>query len=149
MATARDILQATITEWLKFAAERDKMRQISNDVAMVTKTIIKDHLAFFKSKQIDVACEDSGDLKVLGAAISVEPFVEETFPTVKASVVLKCGGATRSIIINSNTTISAGGPPFMFDQLKKAVPETFINNAAEFVRDAFLNIARTGGNAPK
>ena len=146
---AREILQATITEWMKFAAERDKMRKIANDVAMVTRTIIKDHLTFFKTKQIDVECENSEDLKVLGTKISVDPIVEETFPTVKASVALKCGGASRFIIINVNATISAGGPPFMFEELKKGVPETFINNAAEFVRDAFLNVARTGGVTTK
>ena len=142
---ARDILLSTITEWSKFATERDKMRKIANDVAMVTRTIIKDDLAVFKSKQIDVECENSEDLKVLGVKISVDPVVEETFPTVKASVALKCGGASRYILINANTSISAGGPPFMFEELKRGVPETFLTNAAEFVRDAFLNVARTGG----
>ena len=121
------------------------MRKIANDVAMVTRTIIKDDLAVFKSKQIDVECENSEDLKVLGVKIIVDPVVEETFPTVKASVALKCGGASRFILINPNTSISAGGPPFMFEELKRGVPETFLTNAAEFVRDAFLNVARTGG----
>jgi hypothetical protein len=142
---AKEILLSTITEWSKFATERDKMRKIANDVAMVTRTIIKDDLAVFKSKQIDVECENSEDLKVLGVKISVDPVVEETFPTVKASVALKCGGASRYILINANTSISAGGPPFMFEELKRGVPETFLTNAAEFVRDAFLNVARTGG----
>lgn len=142
---AREILLSTIAEWSKFAAERDKMRKIANDVAMVTRTIIKDDLSIFKSKQIDVVCETSEDLQVLGVKISVDPVIEETFPTVKASVSLKCGGAARHILINSNTSISAGGPPFMFEELKRGVPETFLNNAAEFVRDAFLNVARTGG----
>ena len=142
---AREILLSTIAEWSKFAAERDKMKRIANDVAMVTRTIIKDDLAIFKSKQIDVECDDSEDLKVLGVTINVDPVVEETFPTVKASVALKCGGASRYILINPNTSISAGGPPFMFEELKRGVPETFLANAAEFVRDAFLNVARTGG----
>ncbi len=142
---ARDILLSTITEWSKFATERDKMRKIANDVAMVTRTIIKDDLAVFKSKQIDVECENSENLKVLGVQINVDPVVDETFPTVKASVALKCGGASRYILINPNTSISAGGPPFMFEELKRGVPETFLTNAAEFVRDAFLNVARTGG----
>ncbi len=142
---AKEILLSTITEWSKFATERDKMRKIANDVAMVTRTIIKDDLAVFKSKQIDVECDNSEDLKVLGVKISVDPVVEETFPTVKASVALKCGGASRYILINPNTSISAGGPPFMFEELKRGVPETFLTNAAEFVRDAFLNVARTGG----
>jgi hypothetical protein len=142
---ARDILLSTIAEWSKFATERDKMRKIANDVAMVTRTIIKDDLAVFKSKQIDVECENSENLKVLGVQINVDPVVDETFPTVKASVALKCGGASRYILINPNTSISAGGPPFMFEELKRGVPETFLTNAAEFVRDAFLNVARTGG----
>jgi hypothetical protein len=146
---AREILQTTINEWTKFATERDKMRKIANDVAMVTKTIIKDHLTFFKTKNIDVECENFEELKVLGVKINIDPIVEETFPTVKASVALKCGGASRFIIINPNTSISAGGPPFMFEELKKVVPESFISNAAEFVRDAFLNVARTGGVATK
>jgi hypothetical protein len=146
---AREILLSTIAEWSKFAAERDKMRKIANDVAMVTRTIIKDDLSIFKAKQIDVECENSEDLKVLGVKINVDPVVEETFPTVKASVALKCGGASRYILINPNTSISAGGPPFMFEELKRGVPETFLSNAAEFVRDAFLNVARTGGTAPK
>jgi hypothetical protein len=142
---AKEILLSTITEWSKFATERDKMRKIANDVAMVTRTIIKDDLAIFKSKQIDVECENTEDLKVLGVKINVDPIVEETFPTVKASVALKCGGAARHILINANTSISAGGPPFLFEELKRGVPETFLTNAAEFVRDAFLNVARTGG----
>jgi hypothetical protein len=142
---ARDILLSTIAEWSKFAAERDKMKKIANDVAMITRMIIKDDLAIFKSKQIDVECESSEDLKVLGVKINVDPVVEETFPTVKASVALKCGGASRYILVNPNTSISAGGPPFMFEELKRGVPETFLANAAEFVRDAFLNVARTGG----
>lgn len=143
--SARDILLSTIAEWAKFAAERDKMKKIATDVAMVTRTIIKDDLAVFKSKQIDVECDNVDDLKVLGVKINVEPVIEETFPTVKASVSLKCGGASRHILINPNTSISAGGPPFMFEELKRGVPETFLANAAEFVRDAFLNVARTGG----
>jgi len=145
---AREILLSTIAEWSKFAAERDKMRKIATDVAMVTRTIIKDDLAIFKSKQIDVECENSEDLKVLGVKINIDPVIEETFPTVKASVSLKCGGAARHIIINPNTSISAGGPPFMFEELKRVVPESFLSNAAEFLRDAFLNVARTGGAAP-
>ncbi len=149
MPQAKEILQSAVVEWAKFATERDKMKRISNDVAMVTRTIIKDQLSFLKTKQIDVECENSEDLKVLGVKITIEPMVEEVFPAVKASVALKCGGASRFIIINPNATISAGGPPFMFDELKKTVPETFLSNAAEFVRDAFLNVARTGGAAPK
>jgi hypothetical protein len=144
--SARALLLATITEWTKFANERDRFRNIANEVSMVTRSIIKDHLSIFLAKKIDVSCESADDLRILGTKISVEPIIEETYPTVKASVALKCGGAARSILINSNGSISAGGPPFMFDELKKGVPESFVANAAEFVRDAFLNVARTGSN---
>ena len=146
---AKEILFSTITEWSKFATERDKMRKIASDVVMVTRTIIKDHLSVFKAKQIDVECENSEDLKVLGVPIEVEPIIEETYPTVKARVALRCGGASRFILINPNTSISAGGPPFMFDELKRGVPDSFVVNAAEFVLDGFLNVARTGSTAPK
>jgi hypothetical protein len=146
---AKEILLSTITEWTKFATERDKMKKIASDVAMITRTIIKDHLGVFKSKQIDVECENSEDLKVLGTPIEVEPIIEETYPTVKARVALRCGGASRFILINPNTSISAGGPPFMFEELKRGVPDIFVTNAAEFVRDGFLNVARTGSVAPK
>lgn len=144
--SARALLMATITEWTKFANERDKFRSIANEIAMVTRFIIKDHLSVFLAKKIDVTCESIDDLRILGTKISVEPVIEETFPTVKASVALKCGGASRFVLINANGSISAGGPPFMFDELKKQVPESFVTNAAEFVRDAFLNVARTGSN---
>jgi hypothetical protein len=147
--SAKALLLATVTEWTKFSTEREKMRTIANEVAMVTRYIIKDHLAFFQSKKIEVACENAEDLRILGVKISVDPIVEETFPTVKASVALKCGGASRFILINANTSISAGGPPFMFEELKRGVPETFVTNAAEFVRDAFLNVARTGSTPAK
>ena len=147
--SAKALLLATITEWTKFASERDKFRTIANEVSMVTRFIIKDHLSFFQAKKIDVTCESADDLRILGTKISVEPIVEETYPTVKASVALKCGGASRFILINPNASISAGGPPFMFDELKKGVPESFVTNAAEFVRDAFLNVARTAGTPSK
>jgi hypothetical protein len=146
---AREILQSTIVEWTKFAAERDKMRKRAADVVMVTRMIIKDHLSVFKAKQIEVECDNSENLKVLGIPIEVDPIIEETYPTVKARVSLKCGGAQRFILINPNASISAGGPPFMFEELKRNVPDSFIVNAAEFVRDGFLNVARTGGTPAK
>ena len=32
-----------------------------------------------------------------------------------------------------------------FDELKKGIPAAFATNAADFVRDSFLYVARTGG----
>lgn len=145
---AKTILANAITEWTKFTAEREKMKVISGEVSMITRNIIKGLLEFLKTQKVDVVNDNPAEMKILGTVINVDPVVEESFPTVKASVALKCGGASRSIIINPNTTISAGGPPFMFTDFKKGIPETFANNAAEFVRDAFLNVARTG-SAPK
>ncbi len=42
-------------------------------------------------------------------------------------------------------SISAGGTVLTFDQLKKGIPESFYANAADFVRDSFLFVARSGG----
>ena len=84
-------------------------------------------------------------MKALNVPILVQPVIEATFPNVKASVLLKCAGAARMIVINPNLSISAGGNPITFEQLQRIVPESFAANAAEFVRDAYLNVARTGG----
>jgi alpha-beta hydrolase superfamily lysophospholipase len=61
------------------------------------------------------------------------------------AAILDAVGATRAIVVNQNLTISAGGAPFTYDMFKKGVPDVFTVNAAEFVRDAFLYAARTGG----
>jgi hypothetical protein len=82
---------------------------------------------------------------VLSVPIVVQPVIEAVFPNSKASVLLKCAGAARMIIINPNLSISAGGTPITYEQLQRMVPESFAANAAEFVRDAFLNVARSGG----
>ncbi|MEK6650107.1 MAG: hypothetical protein AABY75_03965, partial [Bacteroidota bacterium] len=71
------------------------------------------------------------------------------FPNVKGSVVLKCGEANRAILINPNMSISAGGVVLTFDQLRKAIPDAFATNAADFVRDAFLFVARSGKDQAK
>ncbi|MGB2867476.1 MAG: hypothetical protein WBD36_03420 [Bacteroidota bacterium] len=142
---AKTLLNNTVKEWAKFTAERDKMKAVATEVANVTKKCVMEHLMFLKTQNIAVECDNPDSLKVLGTAFQIEPLIDATFPHVKATVSLKCGGAARSILLNPNLTISAGGPPFPFDQLKKAIPETFVTNAAEFVCDAFLNVARSGG----
>jgi hypothetical protein len=84
-------------------------------------------------------------MKILKMPVHIDPLVEANFPNVKASVMMKCAGASRAIVINPNLTVSAGGNPVPFDTLKKGIPPAFESNAADFVRDAFLHIARTGG----
>ena len=139
------ILSNTVKEWAKFATERDKLTGIANEVCSLTRKVVQECLAFMKAQNVDVTCDTPETLKVLGVTIHINTLIEATFPNVKASVVLKCGSATRAIIVNSNMTISAGGIVVQFEQLKKAIPDPFATNAADFVRDAFLYAARTGG----
>ncbi|HEY4612441.1 MAG TPA: hypothetical protein VII11_05620 [Bacteroidota bacterium] len=141
----KTILMNTVKEWAKFAADKDKFTVVAEEVAVITRKSVQDSLTFLKTQNIDVECETPDDLKILKMPFQITPVVDATFPNVKVSVLMKCGGATRSIVINPNMTISAGGQPVTYDQLKKGVPPAFETNAADFVRDAFLNVARTGG----
>jgi hypothetical protein len=84
-------------------------------------------------------------MKIMKIPVHVDPVIEANFPNIKASVMMKCAGAARAIIINPNMTISAGGSPVPFETLKKGITPAFESNAADFVRDAFLFVARTGG----
>ncbi|MBM4159552.1 MAG: hypothetical protein FJ217_00485 [Ignavibacteria bacterium] len=143
----KNILLNTIKEWSKFTTDRDKFTTVAQEVAALARKCVQDSLAFLKTQNVDVQCDSPDALKVLGVDVHVDAVIEATFPNVKASVVMKCGGATRAIVVNPNMTISAGGNPFAYDQLKKGIPPGFETNAADFVRDAFLNVARTGGKA--
>jgi hypothetical protein len=143
---SKTLLMNTLKEWTKFTAERDKMTTVANEVAAVARKVIQESLALLKTQNIDVVCDSPEQLALMGQPVVVEPVVESSFPNVKTKVNLTCSGATRSIIINPNLSISAGGNPFMFDQFKKGIPDSFTTNAAEFVSDAFLYIARTGGS---
>jgi hypothetical protein len=139
------ILTSTIKDWTKFAVERERLTLAANELAVITRKVIQECLAFLKSQNIDVQCESPDDMKILGVSVHIDPVIDATFPNVKASVVLKCSGSTRSILVNSNMTISAGGMVVTFDELKKGIPAAFATNAADFVRDSFLYVARTGG----
>jgi hypothetical protein len=141
----KKVLTGTVMEWSKFATERDKMILITNELTMVARKIVQECLQYLKAQNVDTTCETPDDLAVLGLQILINPVLDTNFPAVKASVVMKCGGATRAIVVNQNLTISAGGAPFTYDMFKKGVPDVFTVNAAEFVRDAFLYAARTGG----
>ena len=139
------ILTSTVKEWSKFAVERERLTLAANDVAVITRKVVQECLAFLKAQSVDVGCDTPDALKILGVTVHIDPVIEAMFPNVKASVVLKCGGATRAIVVNTNMTISAGGTVVQFSQLQKAIPDAFATNAADFIRDAFLNVARTGG----
>jgi hypothetical protein len=141
---SKALLDTTIKEWAKFIAEREKLQAAAKEVAAVAKNLIQENLAYLKLQNINVECDSQEAMKVLGTAINADPVVEAVFPNVKASVVLKCGEAMRSILINPNMTISAGGVAITFEMLRKGVPEPFATNAADFVRDAFLYVARLG-----
>lgn len=139
------ILTSAIRDWTKFAVERERLTLAANELTGITRKVVHDCILFLKTNNIDVQCDNVEDMKILGVSVHIDPVIDATFPNVKASVVLKCSGSTRSILINSNMTVSAGGNVVTFDELKKAIPAAFATNAADFVKDSFLYIARTGG----
>ncbi len=142
---SKAILVNTLKEWTKFTGERDKFTSVAHDVAEIAKRCVFESLAFLKTQNVDVEADAIETMKIMKAPVHVEAVIEANFPNVKASVMMKCSGASRMIVINPNLTVSAGGTPVTFDSLKKAVPQAFEANAADFVRDSFLYIARTGG----
>jgi hypothetical protein len=142
---SKTILVNTVKEWAKFAAERDKYSAVAHDVAELARHCVFESIVFLKTQNIEVEAESPETMKIMKTPVHVDPVIEANFPTVKASVTMKCAGAARVIVINPNLTISAGGTPVAFEALKKGIPATFEANAADFVRDAFLYIARMGG----
>jgi hypothetical protein len=142
---SKTILVNTLKEWTKFTGERDKFTAVGHDVAEIAKKCVFECISFLKTQNVDVEGESIETMRIMKEPVHVDAVIEATFPNVKVSVVMKCSGASRVIVINPNLTISAGGTPVTFDVLKKAVPQAFEANAADFVRDAYLYIARTGG----
>jgi hypothetical protein len=138
------ILTSAIKDWTKFVVERERLTIAANELSVITRKVVHDCILFLKTNNIDVQCETQDEMKILGVNVHIDPVIEATFPVVKASVVLKCSGATRSILVNSNMTISAGGNVVTFDELKRSIPAAFASNAADFVRDSFLFVARGG-----
>jgi hypothetical protein len=143
--STRAILTTTIKEWQKFAAERERFTSVAHELAIITRKVVQECLAFLKAQSIDVQCDSADEMKILGIQVHIDPVIDAIFPNVKASIVLKCAGSTRAILVNQNMTISAGGMVVTFDELKKGIPAAFATNAADFVRDSFLYVARTGG----
>ena len=142
---SKNLLLATVKEWAKFTGDREKFGAIAGEVSALTRKCVQESLALLKTQNIDAEAESTDDMKLLGIPLHIDPVIDATFPNVKVSVVLKCAGATRTILINPNLSISAGGAVVTYDQLKKGIPPAFETNAAEFVKDAFLYVARTGG----
>ncbi len=142
---SKTILTNTLKEWMKFAVERERLTLAANELAVFTRKVVQECLIFLKAQNLDIQCDSPDAMKILGVAVHIDPIIDATFPNVKASVVLKCSGSTRAVLVNPNMTISAGGIVITFDQLKKSIPESFATNAADFVRDSFLFVARTGG----
>lgn len=139
---SKTLLINAVKEWMKFVNERERMRGIATEVSAIAQRVVLESLTFLKAQNVDVECQDVGSMKVMGHPVVIEPVVEAVFPNIKTKVNMTCSGANRSIVINPNASISAGGNPFMFDQFKKGIPESFVTNAAEFVSDAFLFVAR-------
>ena len=148
-AGSKALLDSTIKEWNTFAAAKEKMGAVAGEVTGIVRKLILENLTYLKTQNIEVEFENADAMKVLGGLIHVDPVIDATFPNVKASVVMKCGEANRAILINPNMSISAGGVAMTFDALRKAIPDPFANNAADFVRDAFLFVARSGKDAAK
>jgi hypothetical protein len=139
------ILTSAIKDWTKFAVERERLTLAANELTIITRKVVHDCILFLKTNNIDVKCDSQDEMRILGVGVHIDPVIDATFPIVKASVVLKCAGSTRSILVNSNMTVSAGGNVVTFDELRKSIPAAFATNAADFVRDSFLYVAHSGG----
>ena len=142
---SKTVLTNTLKEWTKFTVEREKITVIANELTMITRKVVQECLTFIKAQNVDIQCDSPEAMKIINVAVHIDPVIEAVFPNVKASVALKCAGSTRAIVINPNMTISAGGTVMQLEALKKGIPDPFVVNAADFVRDSFLYVARMGG----
>jgi hypothetical protein len=147
--SSKMVMTNALKEWAKFSTEREKMTTAVNELSAITRKVVQECLVYFKSQNktqdIGIQCDSPDDMRIFGLSIHVDPVIEATFPTLKASVVLKCSGSTRAILLHPNLSVSAGGTVVKFEDMKKGIPDAFVTNAAEFVSDSFLFIARTGG----
>ena len=143
--SSKNILVNTVKEWAKFTADKDKLGLIANEVADLARRCVQESIVFLRAQNIDCEANSWDTMKIMNIPVHVDPVIEATFPNVKASVMMKCAGASRVIVVNPNLTVSAGGNPVPYETLKKGVPPAFEANAADFVCDAFLYVARTGG----
>ena len=120
--STKAILAGTVKEWNKYKTEQIKLSLVANDIAAITSRIILEQLQYLKVQNIDVQCDSVETMGVLNVPIAVQPIIEAVFPNSKASVLLKCAGAARMIIINPNLSISAGGTPITYDSCSGECP---------------------------
>lgn len=142
---ARAVLSTLIKSWSRYAAEKAKLETTSQEVAALAAKTIQEALAFLKEQHLDIECASPSTMSIMKIPVEVIPLVEGQFPNLKSTVILKCGEAHRSILIDLNLNVNAGGASFPFDHFKRGIPDNFIMNSVEFVKDAFLYVARIGG----
>lgn len=142
---AKAVLAALVKSWSKFTAEQLKLETAAHEVAALASKTIQTALSFLKEQRLDVECASPAAMAMMKVPVEVVPLVEGHFPSLKASVTLRCGEAHRTILIDLNLNINAGGTSFPFEHFKKGIPDSFTMNAVEFVKDAFLYVARSGG----
>ncbi len=109
---SKAILVNTIKEWGKFTGERDKFSSVAHDIADLARKSVFESVVFLKSQNIDAEAESPETMKHMKMPVQVEAVIEANFPSVKASVMMRCAGAQRMIVINPNFSISAGGNRF-------------------------------------
>jgi hypothetical protein len=142
------LLGNAVRDWNKFLAERDRLTYVTREVASFAGKVLLEQLQYLKSLNVAVEAEDFSSLKLMGVPVYLTPSLEAVFPDVKASVVLRCGTVERSLTLSGSSAITLGTSTYTLDQIRKAIPESFMANIAEFVHDAFLDIVRGGTQAP-
>jgi hypothetical protein len=105
---SKTILVNTVKEWAKFTAERDKFSTVAHEVADLARHCVFESVTFLKTQNVEAEADSPETMKIMKMPVHVDPVVEANFPNVKVSVMMKCAGAQRMIVINPNLTISAG-----------------------------------------
>ncbi len=142
---AKNVLSGLVKSWSRYSAERSKLETTCQEVAALAAKTIQGALAFLKEQHMEVECASPMNLAIMKVPVEIVPLVEGNFPNLKASVILRCGEAHRTILVDLALNINAGGTNVPFEHFKRGIPDTFTLNAVEFVKDAFLYVARTGG----
>ena len=141
----KTILASTVKEWNKFKTEQIKLSLVRNEGAAIAGKVILEQLQFLKTQSIDVQCDSVESMKVLGVPIIVQPVIEAVFPNTKGKRSFEmCRCCANDRHSTRTSVFLPAGTRSRCEQLQRMVPESFAANAAEFVRDAFLNVARTG-----
>ena len=142
---AKNVLSGLVKTWSRYSAERTKLETTCQEIAALAAKTIQGALAFLKEQHLEVECASPMQLAIMKVPVEVVPIVEGNFPSLKASVVMRCGEAHRTILVDLAQNINAGGTTVPFEHFKRGIPDSFTLNAVEFVKDAFLYVARTGG----